>query len=77
MEEIISPMKETQHDVDANDSKIADDKRKAQEIRQKAWGTFAQIKKRESFSLDDGEALISSKESRSKRRKLSSKKILL
>ena len=29
-------MKETQHDVDANDFKIADDKRKAEEIRQKS-----------------------------------------
>ena len=28
-------MKETQHDVDANDVKKADDKRKAEEIRQK------------------------------------------
>ena len=28
-------MKETQHDVDPNDSKIADDKRKAEEIQQK------------------------------------------
>ena len=29
-------MKETQHDVDANDFKITDDKRKAEEIRQKS-----------------------------------------
>ena len=35
MEEIISRMKEIQHNVDSNDSKIADDKRKAEEIRQK------------------------------------------
>ena len=29
-------MKETQHYVDANDFKIADDKRKTEEIRQKS-----------------------------------------
>ena len=36
LEEIISRMKEAQHEVDANDSKIGDDKRKVEDVRQKA-----------------------------------------
>ena len=42
LEEILSRMKEAQHEVDANDSKIGDDKRKAEDIRQKALETFAE-----------------------------------
>ena len=58
-------MKEAQHEVDANDSKIGDDKRKAEDIRQKALETFAQTKKRKSLGLDDDGTLTSSKRSRS------------
>ena len=60
-------MKEAQHEVDANDSKIGDDKRKAEDVRQKTLETFAQTKKRdqESLGLDDDETLTSSKRSRS------------
>ena len=66
LEEMISRMKEAQHEVDANDSKTGDDKRKAEEdIRQKALKTFAQTKKRKSLGLDDDETLTSSKRSRS------------
>ena len=65
LEEIISRMKEAQHQVDANDSKIGDDKRKAEDVRQKALETFAQTKKRKSLGLDDDETLTSSKRSRS------------
>ena len=65
LEEIISCMKEAQHEVDANASKIGDDKRKAEDIRQKALETFAQTKKRKSLGLDDDETLTSSKRSRS------------
>ena len=65
LEEIISRMKEAQHEVDANDSKIGDDKRKAEDIRQKALETFAQTKKRKSLGLDDDGTLTSSKRSRS------------
>ena len=65
LEEIISRMKEAQHEVDANDSKIGDDKRKAEDVRQKALETFAQTKKRKSLVLDDDETLTSSKRSRS------------
>ena len=65
LEEIISRMKEAQHEVDANNSKIGDDKRKAEDVRQKALETFAQTKKRKSLGLDDDETLTSSKRSRS------------
>ena len=65
LEEIISRMKEAQHQVDANDSKIGDNKRKAEDVRQKALETFAQTKKRKSLGLDDDETLTSSKRSRS------------
>ena len=65
LEEIISRMKEAQHEVDANDSKIGDDERKAEDVRQKALETFAQTKKRKSLVLDDDETLTSSKRSRS------------
>ena len=59
LEEIISRLKEAQHEVDANDSKIGDDKRKAEDIRQKALETFGQTKKRKSLGLDDDETLTS------------------
>ena len=65
LEEVIYRMKEAQHEVDANDSKISDDKRKAEDIRQKALETFAQTKKRKSLGLDDDETLTSSKRSQS------------
>ena len=65
LEEIISRMKEAQHEADANDSKIGDEKRKAEDVRQKALETFAQTKKRKSLGLDDDETLTSSKRSRS------------
>ena len=65
LEEIISRMREAHHEVDANDSKIGDDKRKAEDVRQKALETFAQTKKRKSLGLDDDETLTSSKRSRS------------
>ena len=48
-EEIISLMKEAQHEIDANDSKIANDKYKAEDIRQKALEMFAQTKKRKKY----------------------------
>ena len=57
-------MKEAQHEVDANDSKIGDDKRKVEDIRQKALETFAQTKKPKSLDLDDDETLTN-KRSRS------------
>ena len=65
LKEIISRMKEAQHELDTNDSKIADDKRKVKDIQQKALKTFAQTKKRKSLGLDDGETPTSSKRSRS------------
>ena len=63
LEEIISRLKEAQHEVDANDSKIGYDKRKAEDIRQKALETFGQTKKRKSLGLDDDETLTSNKRS--------------
>ena len=65
LKEIISRMKEAQHELDTNDSKIADDKRKVKDIQQKALKTFAQTKKRKSLGLDDDETPTSSKRSRS------------
>ena len=65
LEEMKSRMKEAQHEVDANDSKTGDDKRKAEDIRQKALKTFAQTKKRKSLGFDDDETVTSSKRSRS------------
>ena len=65
LEKIISLMKKAQHEVDANDSKIADDKRKVENIRQKALETFAQTKKQRRIGSDDDETLTSSKRSRS------------
>ena len=65
LEEIISRMKEAQHEVDANDSNIDHDKCKAEDVQQKALETFAQTKKQESLGLDDDETLTSSKRSRS------------
>ena len=57
----MSCMKEAPHQVDANVSKIADDKRKAEHISQKALETFAHTKQRESLGLDDDETLTSNK----------------
>ena len=54
-------MKEAQHEVDENNSKTADDKRKAEYIRQKALETFAQTKKRKSLGLGDVETLLAAK----------------
>lgn len=48
-EEIIPRAKEAQHEVDQNDSKIANDKRKAEDIRQKALETFAHTKKQKAL----------------------------
>ena len=64
LEEIISRIKEAQHEVNANDSEIGDDKRKAEDIQQKTLETFAQTKKWKSLGLDDDETLTSSKRSR-------------
>ena len=58
-------MREAKCEIDANDSKITDDKRKAEDIRQKALETFAQTKKGKNLGLDDDETPISSKISRS------------
>ena len=65
LEEIKFRMKEANREVDANDSKITDDKRKAEDIRQKALETFAQTKKGKSLGLDDDETPTSSKISQS------------
>ena len=61
----MSCMKGAQHQGDANVSKIADNKRKAEHISQKALETFAHTKQRESLGLDDDETPTSNKRSRS------------
>ena len=58
-------MKEAQHEIDGNDSKIANDKCKAEDIRQKALEIFAQTKKRKSIGLDDDATLTRCKSFRS------------
>ena len=60
LEEITSRMKEDQHEVDTNDSKIADNKPKEEDIRQKTLKTFAQTKKNKSIGLDDDETFTGS-----------------
>ena len=61
----MSCRKEAQHQVDANVSKVVDDKRKTKHISQKALETFAHTKQRESLGLDDDETPTSNKRSRS------------
>ena len=63
LEEIISLMKEVRHEDYANDSKIANNKCKAEDIRQKALEVFAQTNKRKSIGLDDDATLTSCKSS--------------
>ena len=65
LEEITSHMKEDQHEMDANDSKIADNKHKEEDIQQKTLKTFAQTKKHKSIGLDDDKTFTGSKISRS------------
>ena len=62
LEEIIFRMKEAQHDVDANGSKIADDERKGENIRQKALEMFAQTKKRKSLGLNEMKLSLAAKD---------------
>ena len=65
LDEKISLMREAQHADDANDSKVANNKCKAEDIQQKALGMFAQTKERKSIGLNDDAALTSCKSSRS------------